>query len=388
VRTLLVVAAVALAVLSTTLLAGVGIGALETGAEKFEQTDQDIWVSGGATRIAPGSVGGFENAIVDSHAVTRQLQQHEGVAIAAPMAFQTVYVGAEPSDLRTVVGVGVPNAGPRVLSISEGERFSSGDTHYAGGSYDGPMTQELIIDPRTAALFDVGVGDTLYVGGTVASARANEYEIVGISSTFTQLLGAPSVALHLSELQTLTGTAVTDRAGLITIAVADGADPEVVASELEAEYPEYEFRTNREQLQTVLEGQAVVLAGASVLVLLAILAGVALTLNALALLVYQQREALAALKAGGVSSRTLWWTVVGQALLVGLAGGVVGLALTPVAVMALNEVALAVVGFEGLVQTRAWVYGLGAAIAIWIGLVGSGLAGWRLMRIRPLPALR
>lgn len=388
IRTVLVVAAVALAVLATTLLAGVGIGVLETGAEKFDQTDQDLWVSAGATRIAPGSVGGFENAIVDSRAVADEFGAHDQVVVSAPMAFQTVYVGTDPSDLQTIVGVGVRNVGPRVLSVSDGSGFSGGDDHYAGGSFDGPMSHEVIIDPRTASVFDVGVGDTLYVGGTVADARANEYEVVGISPTFTQFLGTPSVALHLAELQTHSGTASEDRAALITIALADGADADAVAAELSAAHPAYEVRTNQEQLRSVLRGQAVVLAAAGVLVVLAVVAGVALTANALALLVYQQRRALAALKAGGVSTTTLWWMVVGQALAVAFVGGLVGLAMTPVAVAGLNLVAERIVGFEGLVQTRPWVYGLGGAIALGIGVIGAGAAGWQLSKVRSLATLR
>jgi putative ABC transport system permease protein len=131
----------------------------------------------------------------------------------------------------------------------------------------------------------------------------------------------------------------------------------------------------------------VVLAAAGVLVVLAIVAGIALTANALALLVYQQREALSALKAGGVSSRTLWWMVVGQALAVAVAGGVIGVAATPLAVEGLNLVAARIVGFEGLVQTRPWVYVLGGAIAVGIGLIGAVVTGWQLRKVDPLVEL-
>lgn len=75
-----------------------------------------------------------------------------------------------------------------------------------------------------------------------------------------------------------------------------------VEREFETASSNYDVRTNLEQLQVVLRGQTLVLVSAGVPVVLAELAGAALTVNALALLVHHQRRALATLKSGGVSS--------------------------------------------------------------------------------------
>jgi len=67
-RTALAVIGVALAVLSVTLLTGVGAGVIATGEETFEESDRDLWVSGGPIEVAPGSVGVPEPNSERSHA--------------------------------------------------------------------------------------------------------------------------------------------------------------------------------------------------------------------------------------------------------------------------------------------------------------------------------
>lgn len=148
-----------------------------------------------------------------------------------------------------------------------------------------------------------------------------------------------------------------------------------------------DVRTNREQLESILAKQAVILASGVVLVILAVVAGIALTANLLALLVYQQRQELTAAKALGVSGHLLVGTAAGQGLILGLLGGTVGLLLTPLAGTGLNTVATHLVGFNGLVQTPLFVFVLGGLIAVGIGTVGALVVGWRASRVRPLAHL-
>ena len=388
-RTVLAVLGIALAVLSTTLLASVGYGVVETGQQKFDASGRDLWVTGGPVQLAPGSVGGFRNTITGAHAIADNLSARTEVRTAVPMAFQTVYVGTNPDDLQTLVGVGVTGTASRgAVQLTAGDGFSGGDQHYAGGSYDGPMSHEVVIGPRTARTLNVSVGETLYVGGTVMGARENAVTVVGISPTFSRFLGAPTVVLPLSELQEATGSTRTDRATLITIDLASDATVGAVERDIQRAYPTYDVRTNREQLESVLAKQAIVLASGAVLVVLAVVAGVALTANLLALLVYQQRQELAAAKALGVSGVVLVGIAAGQGLLLGLLGGALGLALTPLAGTGLNAVAAHLVGFEGLVRTPTLVFVLGGVVAVGIGTIGAVVAGWRASRVHPLVQLK
>lgn len=386
-RTVLAVVGVALAVLSTTLLASVGFGVVDTGQQKFDQSGRDLWITGGPVEIAPGTVGGFQSSLTDAHGLAENISAQPGVKTAVPMSFQTLYVGADRSDLRTVLAVGVPAGASRSVSIQGGRGFS-GSEHYSGGAYNGSLSRELIVSPQVRERMGLDVGDDVHVGGTLVGARDRQYEVVGVSSTFTQFLGAPTVVLPLAELQTLTRTAHQDRAALITVDVREDASVSAVESDLQAAYPEYDVRTNQEQLRTVLENQLVVIAAGVTLVVLAVLTGLALTVNLLVLLVYQQRETIAALRAIGMAATPLVGALALQGLVMGLVGGALGLAATPLLAHALNLIAADVVGFSGLVQTPRVVYYVGAGIAVVVACVSATVAAWQVTRIEPLEQLR
>lgn len=382
-RSVLTVIGIVVAVLSMTLLASVGLGVMATGEEKFQNAGRDLWMTGGPVRLGPGL---SEGSIYDAHTVSDDIEARDDVSTAVPMAFQTVYVSRTGEDFQTMLGVGAPARGPSV-SVSEGSGFSSRDVHYADGSYDGEMTHEVVIDRRTAAMFDVGVGDTIYIGGTLAAARNNEFTVVGISPTFSRFLGAPTVTLHLSELQEVTGTAGIDQASLITIATKDEADPAAVKADLESQYPEYVIRTNQQQLRSMLEQQALVLAAGVSLVVLAIVAGLVLTANLLLSYVYQQRATLAALKALGWRTRTIALMIGTQGLLLGVVGGLLGVGLTKPVAAVLDHLAASVVGFENLVRTPDIVLLAGFGIAVVISLLSVGSATVLIARISPLEHL-
>lgn len=385
-RTTLAILGIALAVLATTTLAGTGYGVIETGQEKFSAADRDLWITGGPVQFAPGTVGGIENSIHGAHTISAELERRADIQTAVPMSFQTVYVSANGSKFQTLVGVGAPARGGSV-QISSGRGFNRSDVHYAEGTYSGPMTHEVVIDNRTASLFNVSVGESLYIGGTLASARDHRFTVVGISPTYSRFLGTPTVVVHLSELQEITGTTGTDSASLITVSLTAGTDPAAVEAELERQYPTYDIRTNTEQLRAILERQAVVLASGASLVGLAVIAGIALTVNLLLGLVYQQRRELAALSALGTSSSTLVGFVVVQAFVLGLIGGTLGVGLTFPLAAGLDRVALALVGFENVVRTPTVVLAGGFSIAVVMSVVGAAVAGWQVSRLSPAEEL-
>jgi len=384
-RTVLAIIGVTLAVLSTTLLAGTGIGVIETGQEQFDNAGRDLWVTGGPVQFAPTRVGGIQNSVYDAHPLSAELTQRDGVRNAAPLLFQTVYVSSDKREYQTIAAMGVPGSGG--VAVTKGRGFAN-DSHYSGGNYTAPLTRELLLDPRTADLLDAEVGDTVYIGGTVAAARNNEYEVVGISPTGSQFLGAPTVTMPLSELQTLTGKTATDPATLITITTTENAGTQEVQSRLERSYPELTVRTNQEQLQATLERQAVVLAGGATLIVLAVLAGLALTLNILLSMVYQQLAEYAALKSLGSSTATLGGTVFTQALAVGLLGALLGTGLTIPLAEGLNIIALRLTGFEDVIRLTPQVFMLGVGVAIAMSLLSGLIATWRLLRLRPTRQLR
>jgi len=385
-RTAFAIVGVAFAVLSVTLLFGIGTGVMETGEQLLTDSEQDLWVSGGPIDIQPGTVGGFQNPLVDAHATAAEIQSHEDVRSAVPLALQSVYVSTDGEEFDSLIGSGVLHGGP-VVDIQAGEGFSGGDTHYADGSYDGPMSHEAVVDPATAERYNLTVGDTLQVGGTISGAQRNEFEVVGISGTFRQFVGSQTVTIRLSELQTLTGTAYDDRATIITVRLEDGADVAAIRAELEQAHPEYNIRTNSEQLTAILERQAAIIAGGFSLVALAVLSGMLLSLNLFLSLVYQQREQLAVFRAiGGSRLSTVGLTLL-QGVFIAAAGCALGLALTPLLAAILDGVASALTGFDGLVRVPLRAYLAGAGVAAAFGILGTVAGVLRLSGEAPTARL-
>ena len=326
-------------------------------------------MTGGSVGVQPGTVGGFQNPIPEAHDLARDLEDHPDVRNTVPMAFQVVYVSPDGEDFETVLGVGVLGGGPS-LRLDAGPGFS-GSSHYANGSYEGPMSREVVLDPGTAASHGVSVGDTVHVGGTTANARRNAAEVVGVSPTFRRFLGTQSVAMHLSELQTLTGTAYDDRATVITVSVVEGADRAAVARDLESQFPGLTVRTNRELFASVVERQALVIAGGLSLAVLGVLAGTVLSLNLFLSLLAGQREDVAVLRAVGMSRGSVFFVAAVEALAVAVVGGGLGLVASPAIAAGLDGLAAGLVGFEGLVRIPAWGYAAGGGVAVGFGLVGA-----------------
>lgn len=384
-RTVFAILGITLAVLSVTLLGGLGVGVLDFGEQQLDTADRDLWVSAGETRLTTAQGGGFENTLFDSRSVAEDIEGYEGVRHVAPIAFDSVYVDAGDGDFETIIATGVPGTGGGTVSLQEGEHLDS--EHYAGGSYDGEMSHEVIIDDRTAERLDVEIGDTLRIGVSTMIAQDHEFTVVGTSSTMSEMLGTATVTLPLAEFHRVTGSVDAEPATFITVTVDDDASVSAVEETIETNHPDLDVRTNREQIEAVLQEQMVVLVAGVMLVVLAVIAGIALTGNLLALLVHQQRRAFAALEAQGCSSRFITGTVVWQGMLLGLLGALFGIALTIPAAALANYAIATLIGFEGIVIIEPWMLVLGGTIAFVIGTVSAAVVGWRAIDHRPLEHL-
>ncbi|WP_254840911.1 ABC transporter permease [Natronomonas marina] len=385
VRTALAVVGVALAVVTIVVLTGVGVSALSVGEAGVTRIDADLWATAGPSSFAPGAVGSVNNQLLDAHEVTREIEDHEDVAGARAVAFQTVYVGEESGEYETIVGAGTTGNGSR-FEIEEGRTFSGGDAHYANGSYDGPMSGEVLIDKRAAEQLDIEVGDEIHVGGTLVAADENSFTVVGLTNDVARFIGAPTVVMHLSELQEVSGSTGVDPASTIIIQLEDGADDERVREELAASYPDLSIRTNSEQFEAILRSQSAIIASAVTLAALAVASGIAIVTNVFGLLVYHQRRQLAALKASGVSVSTLLVVTLVEGLVVGGIGAGIGLLLAAPSIEGIN-LAVGYLGFEDIIDAPRWVFGLGVGLAFVVGVIGAVVAGWRTVRVSPIEHL-
>lgn len=386
VRSSLGVVGVAVAVVATVLLLSLGVSILETGDAGFSRIGGDLWMTAGSVTFAPGAVGGIDANVLGAHEVAADVEGYDGVGDARALGFQSVYVGTERGDYETVVGAGITGDG-EAFETADGRSFETADSHYANGSYDGPMTGEVLVDRRAAEQLDVGVGDTLHVGGTLVAADEHEFEVVGVSNDIARYLGTPTVMLQLGELQRVSSTTGTDPAAAVLVSVDEQADVNTVQTELQSEYTEYEVRTNQEQFEAVLRGQSTVIVAALTVVVLAIAGGIAIVSNVMGMFVYQQRKPLAALQAIGMSTGLLLRAVMLQGLILATLGAALGTLIALPSIDGLNYVVDAVIGFEDLIVAPTWALALGGGLAVTMGLVGATVAGVLVARVAPLEHL-
>jgi putative ABC transport system permease protein len=385
VRSALAVVGVALAVVTVVVLTGVGVSALSVGEAGVTRLNADLWATAGPPSFAPGAVGNVNNQLLDAHEVTRDIERQDGIRQARAVSFQTVYVGAEQGEYQTIVGAGTTGDGSP-FNIERGQTFSGGDTHYANGSYDGPMSGEVLIDKRAARQLGVAIGDEIHVGGTLVAADENPFTVVGVTNDVSRFIGAPTVVLHLSELQEVSGSTGVDPASTIIVQTEEGTDDQQVKQDLKASFPDLTIRTNDEQFEAVLKDQTAVIASAVTLAALAVGSGIALVTNVFGLLVYHQRRQLAALKASGVSVGTLLVVTLVQGLIVGGLGAAIGLALAIPGIEGIN-VAVGLLGFDDIIDAPRWVFALGVGLAFVVGIIGAVVAGWRTVRVSPIEHL-
>ena len=386
VRSGLAVAGITVAVVLAITLGSVGHGVTTNGGQAIELINRDLWATTGSVALRPGGVGGVANPVQNAHERTAAFEATEGVSDADALGFNAVYVSDTPSDFETIVGVGVTGSATEA-NMEAGTAFGTVDLHYGSGDYDGPMTRELLIDRRTAERFDVGVGDELYIGGTIATAEQQSFEVVGITSTFSRFLGAPTVTLHLSELQTVVGTTGTDPAAVIAITTPQDTSTDRVQRRLEQRFPEFSVRTNDEQVRAITGRQSTLLVAAGLLVLLAIVTSILLTANVAALLVQQQRESLAVALATGMRPSTLAVAVVVQGAFLGLSGAVLGCLLALPMIAGVNAVVGTLTGFGDLLLAPPWLYLLGGTLAVGFGVGGSLAGAYLVVRLDPVRVL-
>jgi len=382
-RSVLAVAGVAIAVLSITLLSGLGLGVMELGQESIDDSGRDIWISGGPGAEASTTT---ENEVTDASTIATEIRDREDVDDVSTIAMHEVYVGTDPDRVERVTAVGVEGIHTH-FEFDAGEGFAGAayNPHDAEDDPDEQPSDVIVLDPAVADRFDVGVGDTVYVGGSQQDTQS--YTVVGIGSYYAEYLGTDTVTMQLDELQHVTGTAGSDRAAFVTVNTGE-ADREAVYTALQESYPAYDIRTSDDQFTTLVADRLAIVAAGGTLVAVAIVGGVALTANLFVLIAAHQRETLAALRAIGLSRGLLAALLGVQGTLIGLLGGLVGLSLTPLLAAGLNRLSIAAFGFERIVRPTIEVYALGAAVALVVASVVAVGAGWLASRFATLETLR
>lgn len=368
VMTLLGVAlAVALMVSVTSVAVGLASGSTVQG------DDVGYWIvpEGGSVSSIAVSVEGPRLGAV--HQTTAEIESDDRVTFATPVQLQILRVTfEETSEYVLAVGIIPPEDDHRVVGLPTGA-LTPGDPHYADGAYDGPWTGEAVLSAAAADVLDAESGDDLAMASTNQSFRAVDVAEADID---TGMGPVPVMLVHLSELQTITGTAAGDQADQILVSTNDPS----VESKLEGIYPRTDVLTRSGIGGASVSTSSLPLAVAVAAFLTAVTIGALFVATLMGLDIIANRATIAAQGAMGFSRRSQTILVLSQVLTIAGLGGVVGTALGLVGVVGINWISNAYVGVQNVAQFHPLLLAYGPLVALSIGLLASPYPAWLARR--------
>lgn len=409
--------ATALVLVLLTISAGVGSSAGRLAAS----SGIDLLATSANTTLAGGSFPPVESA----HLVPAAMRAADpNVGAASPWLLSSlVFANASlfAASNASPSGAGVPagwspttsgavgwipsdNVGLKTPSVVVGPGFSSsGDPHYANGSYAGPRTGEVVLDQGLAGALGVGPGDLLWMSPrSVAGpadlagwfANATAFRVVGISEPFWLIPSALLGFLYLSELQGLLGkgSAATDEATLVLLHLTDPGNPEADQTVLAHAFPALSVFTIGNVLGAVQSVIDLYRTFGTLIGLIGVIVATLFTTTVLLMSVDDRSRELALLRALGYSRARVAGFVLEEAVLLALLGLAVGLPLGLLGAYGLNRFLLGVVGTLpagfAFVTFDAQVLASGVVEVLLIGLAAAILPALRTLRLPVADELR
>ena len=203
-----------------------------------------------------------------------------------------------------------------------------------------------IVGRKLAQRFGWKVGDVIPMESTIPPYRIGrpfEFVIDGIYDTDERKYPGTdlnSLYFHFKYLYESTGQRVTP--GWLTSKIDDPQNAGKISKAIDGEFENSDNPTKTETEQAFLAG-FVAMAGNLALLLNGIGLAVAFTIllvtaNTMSIAVRERRQEIAVLKTLGFSSRLVMTLIISEAVLIGIAGGLVGLALSAVLLKGLPNV--------------------------------------------------
>jgi hypothetical protein len=331
----LAVAAIATAVALPVVLLSVGGGVSSHELADLENAGYQIVVS------AAG-----EHGISGAHGLSDRIQALGAVAAASPVLSVPIdaFPGAGPTP---VLAEGVV-PGPFVATLGPAESglfpdpLPLGDptdsVHFDNGTYAGPATNDVLISSPLADADHVAVGSSLVLSPGANRSLGTEYRVTGIFGVAPAALGptgAFAVIVPLSNLQRMTGFALSSTGALIdaadTVEVALVASAEVqpstldrVSSEIQSMVPFYGVSSLDQQAQQLRTASGVLTGFYLALSSVGLVVGLLFLALVLVRRVESGRRAIGIRRALGLPGRWIARDILASGATLAVVGSVVG----------------------------------------------------------------
>ena len=286
----------------------------------IERSFEKLLLSRGyQVRVSPKGTLPFdtEATLGDAERVVAAIRAIPGVVQAGPLLGASLFARHDGA-LLPLVAYGVDPTAQGIYLVEDGHDLALGDT-----------THVLLGGPAAKRL-GATLGDTLVLVGrldpqVVAPARTLRVTVRGTVHFLYDAKDQPSIALTLPVVQSLGGRALADRASVILVRVADGADSGTVVNQLRRDFPALGSNTVGELVATFRERLAYFRQLSLILGAIALIVTVLLVSTLLAITVNERLGEIATMRAIGVSRGTIARQVVVQGVMLVVPGGVVGM---------------------------------------------------------------
>lgn len=355
-RAIFSILGVAIAIALLVVVTSIGIG-LATGTTVYDD-EIDYWIvpesSGGSSPLVATDGTQFGSV----HETNDRIKSIEGVEGSTPVLSTVLRLESETAEEYVLV-IGIINSPnvDRVTGINT-TALSVDDPYYAGGSYDGKRTGEIVISESAAGLLNASDGETL-----TANMNAN-FTVTGVDENPSGAVGdIPTALVQLSELQTITGADSADQADQF---VVNTNSPEV-RGELAGIYPESSVYSRGQLVASETLDSDLPLALALTAFITAVAIGILFVVTTMGLEIVADTRQLATMSAIGLSTRSQLGIIGTQTIattgLGGVVGGVLGLGIIQV----VNGVALRTLTTEPIAVSTPLFIGYGTAVGVLIG---------------------
>ena len=280
-------------------------------------------------RVSPAGTLPFDTGatISDAAGVSASLEADPAIAGVAPVLGSNLLAERWASSGETSMDDGPEEEGGAVrlfvLGVDPEEqglyRLTAGEAPAAGGAVIGLELAEEGVE----------IGDTLTLRAPASFAdagrRSGRYVVLGIAEFLYSAAGERTAAIPISSLAELTDQ--PDRASLMMVRLAAGEDPDGVADRLRAEYPGLEIASIGQLVETAARRLSYFRQLAAILGTVSLIVTTLLIGTIMAISINDRYGTIAALRAIGISRRSIVFAFLVESLLLCVAAAVIGLGL-------------------------------------------------------------